>query len=130
MSRRSQSGWASSSRLIVGTPEKLVTRSRSISSSARSGFHLYVSTMRPPVSVAGCSRQLHAVTWNSGVGAMNTGCSGGAGTDVGAGMSPAAIALASAAAVVIAQNIRCMMLCTEPRWVSWAPFGNPVVPDV
>ena len=32
-----------------------------------------------PVSVAGCSRQLHAVTWNSGVGAMNTGCSGGAG---------------------------------------------------
>ena len=33
-------------------------------------------------------------------------------------------------AVVMAQNTRCKMLCTEPRWVSWAPFGKPVVPDV
>ena len=65
-----QSGWLMSSRLIVGTPEKLVTPSRSISSSARAAFHLYVNTIVPPVSVQGCSRQLHAVTWNSGVGAM------------------------------------------------------------
>ena len=40
MSRVAQSGWASSSRLIVGTPEKFVTPSRSISSSALAGSHL------------------------------------------------------------------------------------------
>ncbi len=86
--------------------------------------------MHPPASVAGCSRQLHAVTWNSGVGAMNTGGAGAAGGADGAGTSPAATALASAAPTAIVQNTRCMMLCTDPRWVSWAPFGLPVVPDV
>ena len=70
------------------------------------------------------------MTWNSGVGAMNTGCAGAAGGDDGGAMSPAATALASAEPTVIVQNIRCMMLCTDPRWVSWAPFGLPVVPDV
>ena len=73
-----QSGWSSSSRLIVGTPEKLVTRSRSISSSARPASHLRMNTIAPPTSVHGCSRQLLAVTWNSGVGAMNTGGVGAA----------------------------------------------------
>ena len=86
--------------------------------------------MRAAGERAGCSRQLQAVTWNSGVGAMNTGCAGAAGGSAGAGTSPAAIALASAAPIAIAQNTRWMMLCTEPRWVSWAPFGKPVVPDV
>ena len=45
-------------------------------------------------------------------------------------MSPAAMALASASTVAIAMYTRFITLCTEPRWVSWAPLGNPVVPDV
>ncbi len=74
VSRVDQSGCISISRLIVGTPEKLVTPSRSISSSARPASHLYMNTIRAPEMVAGWSRQLLAVTWNSGVGAMNTFC--------------------------------------------------------
>ena len=113
VSRLAQSGWA-------------------ISSSARPASHLYVKTILPPVSVHGCRRQLQAVTWNNGVGAMNTAWagSGGAAPGSGAGRSPAAIALASARAVAMAQNARCMMFVIDPRWVSWAPFGKPVVPDV
>src|SRR5918993_6022697 len=106
VSRVSQSGWAMSSRFIVGTPEKLVTPSRSISSSARAGFHLYVRTILPPVSVHGCRRQLQAVTWNSGVGAMYTAISGAGRGSAGAATSPAAIALGSADAVGKAQNNR------------------------
>ena len=40
VSRVDQSGCINISRLIVGTPEKLVTPSRSISSSARPASHL------------------------------------------------------------------------------------------
>ncbi len=74
--------------------------------------------------------QLHAVTWNSGVGAMNTCWAGGAVGADGAGRSPAAIALASAFAVANVQNTRSSTLWTEPRWVICAPLGKPVVPDV
>ena len=72
---------------------------------------------------------MQAVTWNSGVGAMNTG--GAAGSAGAAGVSPAATAArASAPATAPVMKTRCMMLATEPRWVIWAPLGNPVVPDV
>src|SRR5690606_16763242 len=133
VSRLAQSGWFNISRLIDGTPEKLVAPSRSISSRARPGSHLYMNTTVPPAIVHGWRTQLHDVTWNSGVGAMNTGAAGagasGSGAG-GAGSSPAATALPSAVAVTSVQKIRFKMLCTEPRWVSWAPLGNPVVPDV
>ena len=87
--------------------------------------------MREPVRVAGCSRQLQAVTWNSGVGAMYTFCAGGGVLGAAGGStSPAATALPSATAVAVPMNTRFIRLCTEPRWVSWAPFGNPVVPEV
>ena len=74
--------------------------------------------------------QLHAVTWNSGVGAMNTGS---AGTALGAALpSPPAASRARASAVLDTNpmNSRFIKLWTEPRCVSWAPFGKPVVPDV
>ena len=129
VSRVDQSGCISISRLIVGTPEKLVTPSRSINSSARPASHLYVSTMREPEIVAGCRMQLFAVTWNNGVGAMNTFWRGlPSASSAGAGAGLPALAAASPAAPVM--NIRCIRLCTEPRWVSWAPLGKPVVPDV
>jgi hypothetical protein len=88
-----------------------------------------VNTIAPPTTVVGCSRQLQAVTWNSGVGAMNTG-GRASGTEVGASTSPAAMALASAAPVTAVQKTMFRMLWIDPRCVSWAPFGNPVVPEV
>ena len=133
VSRCAQSGWSRSSRLIVGTPDTLVTRSRSISSSARPASHLRMNTIAPPTSVHGWRMQLLAVTWNIGVGARNTNGVGsvvpaaGAG---GAGRSPAATAFASASCDTLVMKAMFMTLCTDPRWVSCAPFGNPVVPDV
>ena len=61
---------------------------------------------------------------------MNTGCAGAGGTSVGAGTSPAAMALASAMLVAAPIAMMLKMLCTEPRCVSCAPFGKPVVPEV
>ncbi len=115
---------------MVGTPEKLVTRSRSISSSARPASHLCIRTILPPTSVHGWSRQLLAVTWNNGVGAMNTGREPGSPVGVAASSSPASTALASAIAETMFMNARFNTLCTDPRCVSWAPFGKPVVPEV
>ena len=52
------------------------------------------------------------------------------GTVVGAGISPAAIAFASAevAAIVIVSMLK--MFDTDPRCVNCAPLGKPVVPEV
>src|SRR3954452_15792196 len=97
VSRVAQSGCESSSRLIVGTPEKLVTRSRSMSSNARAGSQRRVNTTVAPMRVAGCRMQLHAVTWNRGVGAIITTWPGVAAAAGVGSMSPAAIAFASAA---------------------------------
>ncbi len=79
--------------------------------------------------VAGCNRQLFAVTWNSGVGAMNTFCLGWPAASVagGGGTTPA---LAAASPATVVMNAMLSRLWTEPRWVSCAPFGKPVVPDV
>src|SRR5215204_6465255 len=48
MSRLTRLGDSSTSHTIEGTPPKVVTRSRSISSRARSGSHLYMITIFPP----------------------------------------------------------------------------------
>ena len=50
----------------VGTPTKVVTRSRSISSRARSGDHLYIITSLLPPSVAPSMTGTSPVTWKSG----------------------------------------------------------------
>ena len=114
VSRVDQSGCMRSSRLIDGTPEKFVILSRSMSSRARPGSHLYVITTFPPTSVAGCNKQLHAVTWNSGVGAINAGeyATAGAGAAV---TSPRATAFCSAAVVMAPIAAMLKMLATEPR---------------
>ncbi len=72
---------------------------------------------------------MQAVTWNSGVGAMNTG-SGGFSGGGGFSMPLASFSLAMATAPAICMKAMCMRLWTDPRWVSWAPFGKPVVPEV
>ena len=50
----------------VGTPTKFVTRSRSISSRARSGSHLYIITSSKPPLTHDSSTDTHPVTWKSG----------------------------------------------------------------
>ncbi len=63
-----------------------------------------MNTTVPPVSVAGCMMQLHAVTWKRGVGAISTECAGGAAGAAaasGAVNSPAAMALASAIDIAV-----------------------------
>ncbi len=69
------------------------------------------------------------MTWNSGVGAMNTFCRGlpSASSAGGAGGVPA---FAAASPAVVVMKMMCIRLWTDPRWVSWAPFGKPVVPEV
>ena len=71
MSRLAKSGDSSRSHDIVGTPTKMVTRSRSISSSARSGFHLYIITSLLPAAKELSITGMQPVTWNSGTTRMN-----------------------------------------------------------
>ena len=66
VSRSAKLGASSRSQLIVGTPTKLVTRSCSISSNARSGSHLYVITSFDPPTNAPSITGTSPVTWNSG----------------------------------------------------------------
>ena len=70
MSRVAKSGDSSRSQDMVGTPTKVVTRSRSISSSARSGFHLYIITSLLPPSERAEHHRHQPVTWNSGTTRM------------------------------------------------------------
>jgi hypothetical protein len=56
---------------MVGTPTKFVMRSRSISSSARSGLHLYMSTSLAPASHELSITATQPVTWKSGTIRMN-----------------------------------------------------------
>jgi hypothetical protein len=71
-------GDCSRSQLWVGTPTKLVTRSRSISSSARSGSHLYMMTSFSPVAKQDSITGTAPVTWNSGTIRTNDGRLAGA----------------------------------------------------
>ncbi len=42
----------------------------------------------------------------------------------------AAAAIFEASVVTVLANARLMTFATHPRWVNWAPFGRPVVPEV
>ena len=69
--RPRSAGDASRSQLWVGTPTKFVTRSRSMSSSARSGSHLYMITSFSPLDRHDSITGTHPVTWKSGTTRMN-----------------------------------------------------------
>ena len=132
VSRIIQSGCSSISRLMVGTPEKLVTLSRSMSSSARAGIplvheHDRSARERARLQQAVVGGDVEQRRREPGRPATGRGVAAGA---AGAGRAPAAIALRSAIAATIVMNTMFITLCTEPRWVIWAPFGKPVVPDV
>src|SRR5918995_682494 len=67
----------SRSQLWVGTPTKLVTRSRSICSSALSGSHLYMITSFRPEAKHDSTTGTDPGRWNSGTTGMNAGFAGG-----------------------------------------------------
>ena len=73
VSNSAKRGDCSMSQLWVGTPTKFVTRSRSISSSARSGSHLYMITSFRPLAKQPSITGIEPVTWNSGTIRMNDG---------------------------------------------------------
>ncbi len=66
MSYLLRSGWDRSCHTLVGTPVSPVILSRSISSSARPGSHLYMSTRPPPVNMVVVITAKQPVTWKSG----------------------------------------------------------------
>ena len=66
VSRCAKSGHSSRSQDCVGTPTKLVTCSRSISSSARAGSHLYIITSLQPAAKQESITGTQPVTWKSG----------------------------------------------------------------
>ena len=66
MSLLARLGDSSTSHTIEGTPPKVVTRSRSISSRARSGSHLYMITIFPPKARLATRIEWHPVAWKNG----------------------------------------------------------------
>src|SRR5436190_22577605 len=76
VSRFSKSGDCSTCHTIDGTPPKLVMRSRSMSSRARSGSHLYISTSLLPADVAPCRVEWQPVAWKNGTDRSWAPCAG------------------------------------------------------
>src|SRR4051812_39668592 len=83
VSRLAKSGDSSRSQDIVGTPTNVVTFSRSISSRARSGFHLYIITNFVPLAKQLSMTGMHPVTWKSGTTRMKAGGLGDDGAGAG-----------------------------------------------
>ena len=123
VSRVAKVSASSRSQLIVGTPTKLVTRSCSISSSARFGSHLYVMTSLAPLTNDPSITGTRPVTWNSGTHSMNAVC-GAPPSSTEAGSSGSR-RLPTAARAAKASNALSTARCVET-----APFGRPVVPEV
>ena len=104
--------------VIVGTPTNCVTRSRSISSRARSGVHLYIITSLKPFVKHESMTGTSPVTWKSGSARMKL-VSKGFGSLGGCVMAPTSARQANARSEE-----------STAEWAETAPFGKPVVPDV
>ena len=118
MSQRANSGDSSRSQVIVGTPTNWVTRSRSISSSARSGDHLCIITSFEPVANDDSMTGTSPVTWNNGTVRMKL--VGKACGSFGGYISR----------LTAARQAKASSADSTARWVETAPFGRPVVPEV
>ena len=66
VSRREKSGESMTCMTMAGTPPKVVMRSRSISSSARSGSQWCIITSLLPAAVLATKIEWHPVAWNRG----------------------------------------------------------------
>ena len=104
----SPSGRYSMAAYMVGTPSKTVTLSRCVMSSALAGSNLGSSVSVAAFATEAFSPQVSPNTWNSGRQPMTT-LSG--------------VPSSSVRAVTVA-------LPVSPSWVSSAPLGLPVVPEV
>ena len=107
-SYRSRSGWCSSAAYMVGTPSNTVTRQRWMISSAWPGSNRASRASAAPEFTAVFSPQVSPNTWNSGRHPMTT--SDG-------------LRLNSVSALSWA-------LVRRLAWLSSAPLGCPVVPEV
>jgi len=92
---------------MVGTPSKIVTRSRSITLSAAAGSKREINVRHAPVVTAQLSPQVCPNAWNNGRHPISTSC--GPTSNI------------SALTCALRRRFAC---------VSSAPFGVPVVPDV
>ena len=107
---------------MAGTPPKMVMRSRSISSRARSGSKWCIMTSLPPAAVLETRTAWQPVAWKRG-------------TDSRLAFWRAAahvghVAAASHACPTVETKKRFIRLETLLRWVPTAPLGRPVVPEV
>ena len=93
---------------MVGTPSKTVTRSRSITFSAVAASKRGIRVMQAPASTAVFSPQVWPKAWNMGRQPMITSSG-----------------LRSSRLVAVTEALARMF-----AWVSWAPLGVPVVPEV
>src|SRR5207344_309768 len=112
------------SQLCVGTPMKLVTRSRSINSKAFSAFQRYIITNFDLVTMQLSNTGTQPVTWNKGTIRMNE--SGPASADSAPDGEAAAVRTAS----TVARLPKAITDETIAPLVDTAPFGRPVVPEV
>ena len=105
--RPAQRGWRAIASNIAGTPNMKVTRWRSISSSVPPGSNAATRTQLPPLSSIGRVSMFSAAMWNSGAATRVTSSP----------IRSGSISTLTAFQVRLA-------------WVSIAPFGRPVVPEV
>jgi hypothetical protein len=103
----SRSGWLSMAWYIVGTPWNTVTLSRWMISSALAGSKRGTIDSSPPTAIVAFRPQVWPKEWNSGSAPRTT-----------------------SSAVVWARSIMPWALARRFAWVSSAPLGLPVVPDV
>ncbi len=108
MSGLGSAWWCSMALYMVGTPSKIVTLSRSMICSALPASNLGSRVRVPPPTTEAFSPQVSPKTWNSG-------------------RQPITTSSAELCSRVCAVSVA---LRASPAWVSWAPFGRPVVPDV
>ena len=124
VSKSPKRGELTRSQLCVGTPMKVVTRSRSISSSAFSAFQRYIITSFDLETMQLSSTGTQPVTWNSGTIRMNA-----SGPGSGAG-EPGGNAASARTASTAARLPNAITDETIAPLVETAPFGRPVVPEV
>src|SRR5471030_632276 len=107
---------------MVGTPPAEVTRSRSMSSKARTGSHLRIITSLAPAKRVGLRIAKQPVAWKKGTDSRVERC-GASGSGVG-GVSPRRRNERAA------EQAPDRMLELMLRLVARAPLGFPVVPEV
>src|SRR4051812_41648232 len=135
VSRFSKWGDCSTCHTIDGTPPKLVMRSRSMSSRARSGSHLYINTSLLPADVAPCSVEWQPVAWKNGTDSSCAACAGALPAPTGAGWAGGSSPSSSMIELILSidrapEKPSDMRLVVKLRCVPRAPLGRPVVPDV